>query len=79
MWKQLLADRYRQAKKAASAAVAEAKARIWEFGAPLEKDSRTAPKCFWKTIQASNEGKADTVQAVLSKDGENLTTNGDVV
>ncbi|TWW59887.1 hypothetical protein D4764_06G0014170 [Takifugu flavidus] len=38
-------DRYRQAKRSAATAVAEAKTRAWEeFGEPMENDFRTASK-----------------------------------
>ncbi|KAJ7996760.1 hypothetical protein DPEC_G00240360, partial [Dallia pectoralis] len=43
---------YRQARRAAAAAVSEAKQRVWEkFGEAMEKDFRSAPKCFWKTVR----------------------------
>ena len=40
---------YRQARRAAAAAVTEAKRKVWErFGEDMERDFWTAPKCFWK-------------------------------
>ena len=56
---------YRQARRAAAAAVSEAKQRVWEkFGEDMEKDFRSAPKCFWKTIRHLRRGKRGTIQAV---------------
>ena len=46
------ADRYRQAKRCATVAVAEAKTRVWEgFGEAMENDFQTALKRFWTTIR----------------------------
>ena len=43
---------YRQAQRAAAAAVWEAEQLVWEkFREAMEKDFRSAPKCFWKTIR----------------------------
>ncbi|KAJ7995737.1 hypothetical protein DPEC_G00247700 [Dallia pectoralis] len=56
---------YRQARRAAAAAVSEAKQRVWEkFGEAMEKDFRSAPKCFWKTVRHLRRGKRGTIQAV---------------
>uniref|UniRef100_A0A8C5CRJ5 Reverse transcriptase domain-containing protein n=1 Tax=Gadus morhua TaxID=8049 RepID=A0A8C5CRJ5_GADMO len=71
---------YRQARRAAAAAVSEAKQRVWEkFGEAMEKDFRSAPKCFWKTIRHLRRGKRGTIQAVYSKDGTLLTSTEEVV
>ena len=44
--------RYRQARRAAASAVREAKQWVWEkFREAMEKDFRSAPRHFWKTIQ----------------------------
>ena len=44
--------RYRQARRTAASAVTEAKQRVWEeFGEAMEKDFRSAPKHFWKTVR----------------------------
>ena len=45
----------------------------------MEKDFRSAPKCFWKTIQHLRRGKRGTIQAVYSKDGTLLTSTEEVV
>ncbi|KAL3995758.1 serine/threonine kinase 4 [Sarotherodon galilaeus] len=46
------ADRYRQAKRNAAWAVAEAKSRVWEeFGEAMEKDFRTPSKRFWQIVR----------------------------
>ncbi|XP_054456755.1 sodium- and chloride-dependent betaine transporter-like [Anoplopoma fimbria] len=51
---------YRQARRAAAAAVSEAKQRVWEkFGEAMEKDFRSAPKCFWKTIRHLRRGNGE--------------------
>ena len=72
--------RYRRARRAAAAAVVEAKQRVWEeFGAAMEKDFRSAPRCFWKTIRHLRRGKRGTIQAVYSKDGTLLTSTEEVV
>ena len=72
--------RYRQARRAAATAVTEAKQRVWkEFGAAMEKDFRSAPKCFWKTVRHLRRGKRGTIQAVYSKDGTLLTSTEEVI
>ena len=71
---------YRQARRAAAAAVSEAKQRVWEkFGEAMEKDFRLAQKCFCKTIRHLKRGKRGTIQAVYSKDGTLLTSTEEVV
>ena len=68
-------ERYRKARRAAASAVAEAKQRVWEkFREDMEKDFRTAPKLFWKTVRHLRRGKQGTIQAVYSKDGMLLTS-----
>ncbi|KAK5868068.1 hypothetical protein PBY51_012513 [Eleginops maclovinus] len=62
--------RYRQARRAAASAVAEAKQRVWEkFGEAMEKDFRSAPK----------RGTQGTIQSVYSKDGTLLTSTDSVL
>ena len=57
------AARYREARRAAASAVAEAKQRVWEkFGEAMEKDFRAAPKLFWKTVRHLRRGKQGTIQ-----------------
>ena len=74
------ADRYRQARRAAAAAVADAKTRTWEeFGEAMEKDFRLASRKFWQTIRRLRKGKQGLPQAVLSRGGELLTRTGDIV
>ncbi|TWW75358.1 hypothetical protein D4764_13G0000200 [Takifugu flavidus] len=74
------ADRYRQAKRSAATAVAEAKTRAWEeFGETMENDFRTASKRFWTTIRRLRKGKQCTVNAVYIGDGVLLTSTRDVV
>lgn len=71
---------YRRARRAAAAAVSEAKQRVWEkFGEDMEKDFRSAPKCFWKTIRHLRRGKRGNIQAVYSKGGTLLTSTEEVV
>uniref|UniRef100_A0AAQ4NW66 Endonuclease/exonuclease/phosphatase domain-containing protein n=1 Tax=Gasterosteus aculeatus aculeatus TaxID=481459 RepID=A0AAQ4NW66_GASAC len=71
---------YRQARRAAASAVMEAKQRVWEeFGVTMEKDFRSAPKCFWKTLRHLRRGKRGTIQAVYSKDGTLLTATEEVI
>ncbi|KAK9532994.1 hypothetical protein VZT92_010351 [Zoarces viviparus] len=61
------ADRYRQARRAAAAVVANAKTRAWEeFGEAMEKDFRLASRRFWQTIRRLRKGKQGLPQAVLS-------------
>ena len=65
---------YRGARRAAAAAVAEAKQRVWEeFGEAMEKEFRVAPKCFW-TVRHLRRRKQGTIQTVSSKDGTLLTS-----
>ena len=74
------ADRYRQAKRAAARAVADAKSRAWEeFGEGLESDYRLASKRFWTTIRRLRRGKQFSTNTVYSGSGELLTSTGDVV
>ena len=55
---------YRRARRAAASAVKEAKQRVWEKFGDMEKDFRSAPKCFWKTVRHLRRGKRGTIQAV---------------
>uniref|UniRef100_A0A8D2ZX27 Endonuclease/exonuclease/phosphatase domain-containing protein n=1 Tax=Scophthalmus maximus TaxID=52904 RepID=A0A8D2ZX27_SCOMX len=72
--------RYRRARRAAASAVSEAKQRMWEkFGEVMEKDFRSAPRCFWKTIRHLRRGKRGTIHAVYSKDGTLLTSAEEVI
>ncbi|TWW71602.1 hypothetical protein D4764_16G0000990, partial [Takifugu flavidus] len=74
------ADRYRQAKRNAATAVAEAKTRAWEeFGEAMENDFRMASKRFCTTIRHLRKGKQCTVNTVYSGDGVLLTSTRDVV
>ncbi|TWW78306.1 hypothetical protein D4764_11G0004270 [Takifugu flavidus] len=74
------ADGYRQAKRSAATAVAEAKTRAWEeFGEAMENDFRTASKRFWTTIRRLRREKQCTVNTVYSGDGVLLTSTQDVV
>uniref|UniRef100_A0A8C9RY14 E3 ubiquitin-protein ligase RNF152 C-terminal domain-containing protein n=1 Tax=Scleropages formosus TaxID=113540 RepID=A0A8C9RY14_SCLFO len=60
-------------------AVTEEKSRAWEeFGEAMENDYWSASKRFWQTIQL-RRGWMSFAQAVLSKGGEILTSNGDIV
>ena len=53
---------------------------MWEkFGEVMEKDFRSAPKCFWNTIRHLRRGKRGTIQAVYSKGGTLLTSTEEVV
>ncbi|XP_061739961.1 uncharacterized protein LOC133540908 [Nerophis ophidion] len=73
-------DRYRQAKRCADSAVAEAKTRTWEeFGEAMENDFRTASKRVWTTIRRLRKGKQCTVNTVYGADGVLLTSAVDVV
>ncbi|TWW59301.1 Transposon TX1 uncharacterized 149 kDa protein ORF 2 [Takifugu flavidus] len=73
------ADRYRQAKRSAATAVAEAKTRAWEeFGEAMENDFQTASKRFWTTIRSLRKGKQCTVNTVNSGDGVLLTSTRDI-
>ncbi|KAK0134739.1 hypothetical protein N1851_029630 [Merluccius polli] len=72
------AGRYRQAKRCAAAAVAEAKTRTWEeFGEAMENDFRTASKRFWTTIRRCGRGKQCIVNTV--GDSALLTSTRDIV
>ncbi|TWW80691.1 hypothetical protein D4764_01G0005060 [Takifugu flavidus] len=74
------ADGYRQAKRSAATAVAEAKTRAWEeFGEAMENDFRTTSKRFWTTIWRLRKGKQCTVNTVYSGDGVLLISTRDVV
>ena len=67
------ADGYRQAKRVAASAVAEAKTRAWEeFGETMENDFRMASKRFWSTIRRLRGGKQLIVNTVYGGDGENM-------
>ena len=71
---------YRWARRAAAAAVAEAKQWVWEeFGKVMEKDFQVAPKHFWKNVHHHRRGKRGTIQAVYSKDGTLLTSTEEVM
>ncbi|TWW74493.1 hypothetical protein D4764_14G0004960 [Takifugu flavidus] len=73
-------DRYRQTKRSAATAVAEAKTRAWEeFGEAMENDFRMASKRIWTTIRRLRKGTQCTVNAVYSGDGVLLTSTRDVV
>ena len=72
--------RYRQAKRSAAAAVAEAKTQTWEeFGEAMENDFRTASKRFWTTIRRLRRGKQCIINTVYGGDGALLTSTRDVV
>ncbi|KAK0156607.1 LINE-1 reverse transcriptase [Merluccius polli] len=74
------AGRYRQAKRSAAAAVAEAKTQTWEeFGEAMENDFRTASKRFWTTIWRLRRGKQCIINTVYGGDGTLLTSTRDVV
>ena len=74
------ADGYRQAKRAAARAVAEAKTRVWEkFGEAMEEDYRSASRKFWQTIRRLRRGKQSSTNTVYSGGGELLTSTGDIV
>ena len=71
--------RYRQAKRSAAAAVAEAKTRTWEeFGEAMENDFRMATKRFWTTIRRLKRGKQCIINTVYGGDGALLTSTQDV-
>ena len=73
-------DGYREAKRAAARAVAEAKTRSWEeFGEAMEEDYRSASKKFWQTVRRLRRGKQCFTNTVHSAGGELLTSTGDVV
>ena len=74
------ADRYRQTKRNAAAAVSKAKTQTWEeFGEAMENDFRTASKRFWTTIRRLRRGKQCSVNTVYGADGALLTSPRDVV
>uniref|UniRef100_A0A669C209 Reverse transcriptase domain-containing protein n=1 Tax=Oreochromis niloticus TaxID=8128 RepID=A0A669C209_ORENI len=74
------ADRYRQAKRNATRAVAEAKTRVWEeFGEAMEKDFRTASKRFWQTVRRLRRGKRCSTCTVYSAGGALLTSTEKIV
>ena len=74
------ADGYRQAKRAAARAVAEAKTRVWEkFGEAMEEDYRSASRRFWQTVRRLRRGKQYPANTVYSGGGELLTSTGDIV
>ena len=66
------ANLYRQAKRAAARAVAEAKTRTWE-------DFRSASKRFWQTVRRLRRGKQFATDTVYGAGGELLTSTGQVV
>jgi len=73
-------DGYREARRAAASAVAEAKTRVWEeFGEAMEDDFRLASSKFCQTIRQFRKGKQGLAQAVLSRGGELLTQTEDIV
>ena len=66
------ADRYRQAKRAATPAVTKAKTWVWEKSREaMEEDYRSAMMKFWQTIQCLN--------TVYSGGGELLISTRDIV
>ncbi|KAM9358371.1 uncharacterized protein ABDE67_003862 [Symphorus nematophorus] len=74
------ADGYRQAKRTAARAVAEAKTRVWEkFGEAMEEDYRSASKKFWQTVRRLRRGRQSSANTVYSGGGELLTSTGDIV
>ncbi|XP_072565970.1 uncharacterized protein [Paramormyrops kingsleyae] len=74
------ADEYRQAKRNAASAVAEAKTRVWEeFGEAMENDFRTASRRFWSTIRCLRAGKRCSINTVYGGDGALLISALDVV
>ena len=74
------ADRYQEAKRYATMAVAEANTRVWEeFGEAMENDFRTASKRFWTTIRRLRVGKHCTVNTLYSGYGVLLSSTKDVV
>ncbi|KAM8748485.1 uncharacterized protein AB9X84_013627 [Acanthopagrus schlegelii] len=73
------ADGYRQAKRAAARAVAEAKTRVWEkFREAMEEDFWLASRKFWQTIRHLRRGKQSFANTVYSGGGELLTSTGDI-
>uniref|UniRef100_A0AAV2JJP1 Endonuclease/exonuclease/phosphatase domain-containing protein n=1 Tax=Knipowitschia caucasica TaxID=637954 RepID=A0AAV2JJP1_KNICA len=74
------AVQYRQAKRAAARAVAEAKTRDWEeFGESMEHDYRSASKRFWQTVRRLRRGKQFFANTVYGAGGGLLTSTGDIV
>uniref|UniRef100_A0AAV2MSF8 Endonuclease/exonuclease/phosphatase domain-containing protein n=1 Tax=Knipowitschia caucasica TaxID=637954 RepID=A0AAV2MSF8_KNICA len=74
------AVQYRQAKRAAARAVAEAKTRDWEeFGESMEHDYRSASKRFWQTVRRLRKGKQFFANTVYGAGGGLLTSTGDIV
>ncbi|XP_048857101.1 uncharacterized protein LOC125724452 [Brienomyrus brachyistius] len=74
------ADGYRQAKRNAALAVAEAKTRVWEeFGEAMENDFRTASRRFWSTIRRLRAGKRCSIDTIYGGDGALLTSARDVL
>uniref|UniRef100_A0AAY5K902 Reverse transcriptase domain-containing protein n=1 Tax=Esox lucius TaxID=8010 RepID=A0AAY5K902_ESOLU len=45
----------------------------------MEKDFRSAPRCFWKTVRHLRKGKRGNIQAVYSKDGTLLTSTEELI
>ena len=45
----------------------------------MEKDFRSAPKRFWKTVPHLRKGKRGTIEAVYSKEGTLLTSTEKVI
>ena len=71
---------YRQAKRAAAQAVAEAKTLVWENSREaIEEDYRPASKKFWQTIWHLRRGKQSSTNTVYSGGGELLTSTGDII
>ncbi|TWW77646.1 hypothetical protein D4764_12G0010360 [Takifugu flavidus] len=78
-WTPVVADRYRQAKRSAATAVAEAKTlALEEFGEAMENDFRR-PRKGSGPPSGMRRGKQCTVSAVYSGDGGLLTSTRDVV
>ncbi|XP_029903635.1 uncharacterized protein LOC115356559, partial [Myripristis murdjan] len=74
------ADGYRQARRAAVWAVAEAKTWSWEeFREAMEEDYQSASKKFWQTVRRLRRGKQYSADTVYSAGGELLTSTGDIV
>ncbi|XP_076740219.1 uncharacterized protein LOC143418639 [Maylandia zebra] len=74
------ADRYRQAKRNAARAVAEAKTRVWEeLGEAMEKDFRATSKRFWQTVRRLRRGKRCSTCTVYSAGGALLTSTEKIV
>ena len=70
------ADSYKQAKRSATQAVADAKTRMWEeFGEASEKDFQFTPKKFGKTFRWLRREKQNPVHMVFRVGGELLDLN----